>query len=152
MTLTSLQRAWSLSAQGSLSVHGALLGSILTIHPSHGDLKASVGAQLKCRLSEGGDQPDPGQSGCRFRSLHRPPRCFGAQIYFWNNFNLWESCRVAQRIPIHSSETLHYLPQVSVSLLHLLSCLEAVTWGSREQGAEVDGLTHSGMSCPDAES
>ena len=66
--------------------------------------------------------------------------------------NLWESCRVGQRIPIHSSETLHYLPQVSVSLLHLLSCLEAVTWGSREQGAEVDGLTHPGMSCPDAES
>ena len=73
---------------------------------------------------------------------------FEHRFIFGIILNLWESCRVAQRIP----KTLHYLPQVSVFLLHLLSCLEAVTWGSREQGAEVDGLTHSGMSCPDAES
>ena len=86
LTPTSLQRAWDLSTQGSLSAHGALLGSILTIQPSHGDLRASVSAQLKCRLGEEGDHPDSGQSGRHFRSFHRPPHCFWTQIYFWNNF------------------------------------------------------------------
>ena len=76
LTSTGLQGAWNLSAQGSLSAHGALLGSILAIHSSHEDLRASVGAHLKCRLSEEGDQPDSGQSACHFRHLHHPPHCF----------------------------------------------------------------------------
>ena len=76
------------------------------------------------------------------------PIAFGHKFIFEIILDLWESCRIAQRIP----KTLHHLPQVSIFLLHLFSCLEAVTWGCREQSAELEGPTHSGMSCPDAES
>ena len=73
---------------------------------------------------------------------------FEHKFIFGIILDLWESCRVAQRTP----KTLCHLPEVSVFLSHVLSCLEAVTWGYREQGAELKGLMHSGTSCPDAKS